>query len=163
MFQKTVLGKTIQVSFIIVATLDSSRQILTVTGTIRFNFFGQTKDIQVFNKAQNVNFNWSWSKSFSGSWSFNVYVPLPPPVSFIGINFAFSASFSIDISLNANGVSTFSYYDFIFAANAGTAVNVDASAAVRAVVVEGGVYIQGTLVSLRTDPKFSLRYNYSQK
>jgi hypothetical protein len=42
-------------------------------------------------------------------------------------------------------------------------LGVDASAALRAVVVEGGVFIKGTLVSLRTDPKVILKYKYAQK
>jgi hypothetical protein len=163
MFEKTVLGKTIKVSFLVVADIDSTKQILTVTGTIKFNFFGKTKNIEVFKRSQNVNFNWSFSKTISGSWSFNIYVPLPPPVSFLGINFSFTASYSIDVNLNANGVASATFYTCTFTANAGTAIGVDASAALRAVVVEGGVFIKGTLVSLRTDPKVILKYKYAQK
>ena len=39
----------------------------------------------------------------------------------------------------------------------------DASAALRLVVVEGGVYIKGTLVSVRTDPKVILKYLLQKK
>ena len=163
MFNKTVLGKTIKVSFLVVADIDSTKQILTVTGTLKFNFFGKTKDIEVFKRSQNVNFNWTFNKTFSGSWSFNIYVPLPPPVSFLGINFAFSASYTIDVKLTANGVASATFYTCTFTADAGTAIGVDASAALRAVVVEGGVYIKGTLVSLRTDPKVILKYKYAEK
>lgn len=45
MFEKTVLGKSIKVSFLVVADIDSTKQILTVTGTLKFNFFGKTKNI----------------------------------------------------------------------------------------------------------------------
>ncbi len=48
LFEKTVLGKKVKVSILVVATLDSTKQILTVTGTLKFDFFGKTKDIKVF-------------------------------------------------------------------------------------------------------------------
>lgn len=114
----------------------------------------------MFQRTQNVNINWSWSKTISGTWSFNFYIPLPPPVSFIGINFGFSATFSVTVGLGINGSSAPSVYTCVFTANVGTAIDVDASAALRVVVIEGGVYIGGTLVSVNTDPKLTLIYKY---
>jgi hypothetical protein len=73
----------------------------------------------------------------SGSYSAGIYIPLPPPVSFLGINLAFNVDFSISVTLY--GKSTTSTvqctYNFEVGANAGTAVKVGASAAVRAVVI----------------------------
>jgi hypothetical protein len=157
------LGKTIKVSILVVAKLTNNNQVLVITGTLKFNFFGKTKDIVVFSRSQNVNFNWSYSNTISGTWSFNIYVPLPPPVSFMGINFGFSASYSIPIQLGANGVASASVYTCTFFADVGAALSVDASAALRVIAVEGGVFIKGTLVSVRTDPKVILKYKYTQK
>ncbi len=50
-------------------------------------------------------------------------------------------------------------YNFEVGANVGTQVGVDGSAAVRAVVIQGGVYIGGTLVRLSTDPKLNVAVN----
>ena len=157
-----MFGKTIKVSILVVAKLIDN-QVLSITGTIRLEFFGKTKDIVVFSRQQNVNFNWSYSHTFSGTWSFNIYIPLPPPVSFIGINFGFSVGYSIPISLSATGSATDKYYLSSFLANVGASIGVDASAAIRVIVVEGGVFIKGTLVSVRTDPKLVLTYYYSAK
>jgi hypothetical protein len=86
---------------------------------------------------------------------------LPPPVSFIGINFGFSVAYSIPINLSATGSATaVDYYQSTFLANVGAGVGVDASAAIRVIAVEGGVFIQGTLISVRTDPKLVLTYYY---
>lgn len=155
-----MLGKTIKVSILVIAKLVNN-QVLVITGTLRLNFFGVKKDIVVFNRSQNVNYNWSYNHTFSGSWSFNIYVPLPPPVSFLGINFGFTVSYSIPVSLSSTGsTSSVDFYQCTFATNVGASLNVDASAALRAIVVEGGVFIKGTLVSLRTDPKLVLKYFY---
>ena len=141
-----MFGKTIKVSILVVAKLIGN-QVLSITGTIRLEFFGKTKDIVVFSRQQNVNFSWCYSHTFSGTWSFNIYIPLPPPVSFIGINFGFSVGYSIPISLSVTGFATDKYYQSTFLANVGAGIDVDASAAIRVIV--------------RTDPKLVLTYNYS--
>jgi len=158
-----VFGKTIKVSILVVAKLVDN-QLLVITGTIRLDFFGKKKDIVIFNRQQNVNFNWSYSHTFSGAWSFNIYIPLPPPVSFIGINFGFSVGYSIPINLSATGSATAAdFYRSTFLANISASVGVDASAAVRVIAVEGGVFIKGTLVSIRTDPRLVLTYYYGPR
>ena len=48
LYQKTVLGKTIKVSILVVAKLTNNNQVLVIKGTLKFNFFGKTKDIVVF-------------------------------------------------------------------------------------------------------------------
>lgn len=112
----------------------------------------------MFERSQNVKTNWSFNRNIPGTWSFNYYVPLPPPVSFIGINFGISVSFSININLGANAVTSAGSFSCTFLVNVGTALKVEASAALRVVAVEGGVYIKGTLVSVRTDPKLILEF-----
>lgn len=101
----------------------------------------------------------------SGSWSFSFYIPLPPPVSFLGINFQFSVSYRIGVEIFAKGNPDIVNCDYNFAlgANAETAVGVDASAAVRAIAIEGGVFIGGDLVKLSTDPQFKLSLNLLNK
>jgi hypothetical protein len=154
------LGRTIKVSILVIAKLVNN-QLLVVTGTLKLNFFGSQKNIVVFNRSQNVNFNWSFSNTITGNWSFNIFIPLPPPVSFLGINFGFAVSYSIPINLSSTGsASAPNFYQCTFLANVATTINVDASAAVRAIAVEGGVFISGTLVSVRTDPKLVLKYFY---
>lgn len=54
-------------------------------------------------------------------------------------------------------------YKFDVGATVGTEVGVDASAAIRAIAIEGGVFIGGTLVRLSTDPKLSLALNIKSK
>ena len=118
----------------------------------------------VFTKSQNINFNWSYENTISGKWGFSINIPLPPPVSFMSINFGFDAYYFVDIKLGAHGVvpNIQMYYLTVFA-DVGSAVNVDASAALRVLIVEGGVFIGGTLVSVRTNPKLMFAYNYAQK
>lgn len=83
----------------------------------------------------------------------------------MGINFGVSASFSIEVGLFANGVYTASInvYDFKIGAVASTGVTVDASAALRIIAIEGGVYIKGTLFKVSTDPTLSLKYKLGTK
>lgn len=76
----------------------------------------------------------------------------------MGINFGFSVTYSITINLSANGVPSVNVVTFKFIADVGTALTVQASAALRVVAIEGGVFIQGTLVSVRTDPKVILKF-----
>ena len=157
------MGKTIRVSILVVAKLTNNKQTLVLTGTLKFNFFGKTKNIVVFQQSRDIKFNWSYSNTISGTWSFNFYIPLPPPVSFIGINFSFSATFSVSISLGLNGSTGASVYTFNAFANVGSSLTADASAALRVSAIEGGVFISGTLISVRTDPRLTLRYKYVAK
>jgi len=68
----------------------------------------------------------------------------------------------IDLSLSSNTYNG-PPYKAVVCAVAATSVTAGASAAIRAVVIEGGVYISGTLVKLRTDPTLSLTYYESPK
>ena len=120
------MGKKIKVSILVEAKLTSNNQVLVITGTLKFDFFGKTKNIVVFNRSQNVNFNWSYTNSISGTWGFNFYIPLPPPVSFMGINFGFSATFTVDIKLSATGTAAVNVYTCKFIADAGTSLTASA-------------------------------------
>jgi hypothetical protein len=128
------------------------------TGTLRQDFFGSQKNIVVFNRSQDVNCNLSFSNTITGNWSFNIFIPLPPPVSFLSINFGFAVSYSIPVNFSSTGSIQAGFYQCIFKANAATTHNVNASAAVRTITTEGGVFISGTLVSTRTDPTLVLKY-----
>lgn len=101
----------------------------------------------------------------NGSWSFNLYIPLPQPVSFLGINFQFSVTFRIGVGIFAKGNPEIfnCIFNFALGANAETAVGVVASAAIRAIAIEGGVFIGGDLVKLSTDPQFKLSLNLLKK
>jgi hypothetical protein len=90
---------------------------------------------------------------------------LPPPVSFLGINFSFTVSFSLSVAIYAKTDAQIQncVFKFEVGADVGTSVGVGASAAVRAVAIEGGVFIKGTLVNLSTDPKLAIAYNLQTK
>lgn len=109
--------------------------------------------------------NWSKSYNINGSYGASIYVPLPPPVSFLGLNFAFNINFGVSVNLYAKTSNKIvnCVFNFEVGADVGTQVGVDASAAVRAVAIEGGVYIGGTLVSLSTDPKLAIALNLLTK
>ena len=129
-----------------------------------YSLFGNQKDVEIFNYLKDIAYNWSKSYDLGGSWSFSIYIPLPPPVSFLGINFSFGVSFSIHVDLYTKGNPVKACaYTFEVGAYASTGVGVDASAAVRAIAIEGGAYISGTLVRLSTDPKFAFSLNLSTK
>ena len=80
----------------------------------------------------------------------------------MGINFNFQISFQININI---AVTTTGVYPLIYKcyALATTSVNTVASAALRVIAIEGGVYISGTLVSAGTDPTITLSYYMKAK
>jgi hypothetical protein len=164
LFSKTIFGKLFQVSvdvkcYLLVYPNDHKIQ---CTGTLKYDLFGKTKSVTLFNYIKSVNFAWSQNYHYQGKWGFSVYIPLPPPVSFLGLNFVFDISYVIDINLSANNYPG-PPYKIVVAAVATTSVNTDASAAIRAVVIEGGVFISGTLVKVKTDPTLSLSYYWTSK
>lgn len=74
-------------------------------------------------------------------------------------------SFSLSVTIYAKTDSQLQncIFKFEVGADVGTSVGVGASAAVRAIAIEGGVYIEGTLVNLSTDPKLAIAYNLITK
>jgi hypothetical protein len=132
---------------------------LQCVGTLNYQIFGGVKSITIFNFIQSVSFAWNWSQTYSGNWAFSVYVALPPPVSFIGITFNFNVNWTVTVSLHTTG-SGFLPYIIKVAGLATTNVNTDASAGVRVVAIEGGLYISGTLVNAATDPTVTFTYNW---
>jgi len=117
---------------------------------IKFVIFGTTKYVTVVDFTRSADYNWSDNKVYNGVLNFNIYISLPPPASIIGINFSFSSSYSINVKLSSTGVYTASInvYDFKIGALVNAEMKVDASATLRVAVIEGGVFIKGTLVSL---------------
>jgi hypothetical protein len=164
LYSKTILGKSFKVSVEVKCYLKVYPNVHQVqcTGKMKYELFSKTKTITIFNFVKSVGYNWSYSKQFKGNWGFSVYIPLPPPVSFIGINFSFNIGYVIDLNLNSKNYGGYPY-KIEFKAIASTAVTTDASAAIRVIVIEGGVFISGTLVKLKTDPTLALSYYWSAK
>ena len=162
---RSIFGKTFEADFEVkcyVLVYPSDHYIQCI-GTFNYQLFGKVKSVPVFNFKKSVSFSWKWSKQYNGDWSFSVAIPLPPPVSFITITFSFKVSYVIDVKIDivgGTGVNT-----YIVKANtlATTQVNTDASAGVRLVVIEGGLYISGTLLNAGTDPKVTLSYYFKKK
>ncbi len=132
-------------------------------GTFNYQLFGKVKSITIFKFKKSVVFSWSWSNQYKGNWGFNVWVGLPSPFNFIGLNFSFNVSYVIDISISINAGSSVTPYVVKCNALATTKVNTDASAGVKVIAIEGGVFISGTLVNAGTDPKFTLTYYFQAK
>jgi hypothetical protein len=103
-------------------------------GKIKYELFGKTNSVTIFNFVKTVSSSWSQSKRFQGNWGSSIYIPLPPPVSFLGLNFAFNVGFVIDL-----GLSSKTYqgppFKIVVGAVATTSVTSGASASVRAVVI----------------------------
>jgi hypothetical protein len=124
---------------------------------------GSLKSVPVFNFKKSVSSSWNWSKQYKGDWSFSLAIPLPPPVSFITINLRFKVSYVIDIKIDIIGGSGINPYIVKANALATTRVDTDASAALKVVAIEGGVFMSGTLLNAGTDPKFTLSYYFKAK
>ncbi len=124
--------------------------------------FGKTKSVTIFNFKKSVSYSWSWSNQYKGNWGFSVWIGLPPPVSFIGITFNFNVSYVINvkIDINAGGANPYQVKVICLAT---TKVNTDASAGLRVIAIEGGVFISGTLVDAGTDPRITLSYYFAKK
>ena len=104
------------------------------TGILKYDLFGNSKSVTLFNYIKSVGFTWSQNYHYQGKWGFSVYIPLPPPVSFLGLNFVFDISYVIDINLSANNYPG-PPYKIVVSAVATSSVDTDASAAIRAVVI----------------------------
>lgn len=84
---------------------------------------------------------------------------MPPPVSFISLNFAISLQYSIPINLNTNGQLNLPVaYTCTFTSSFDPYVYLDSSAVLGVGVAEGGAYISGVVLNVKTDPKITLAY-----
>lgn len=101
------------------------------------------KNVDIFNYLRQVDINWVKTYNLSGSYGASIYIPLPPPVSFLGINFAFNVNYNINVVIYTKGTPNVvnCIYTFEVGANVATKVDASASAAVRAIAIEGGVFI----------------------
>jgi hypothetical protein len=131
-------------------------------GTFNYQLFGNVKSITIFSFQKSIIYSWSWSKQYTGKWGFNFWLSLPSPFDFIGINFSFHTDFVIDVNININAGSLTNPYVVKCTALATTKVNTDASAGVKVIAIEGGVFISGTLLNAGTDPKFTLSYFWQE-
>ncbi len=98
------------------------------------------------------------SLHLGGSWGFDVYIPFPPPYSFAGIRFIFSIRYSIDIAVVSTHILA-NPYKVIISSTVDTSIFTDSSASVGILqLVEGGIFIRGTIAKVRTDPKLTISY-----
>jgi hypothetical protein len=132
-------------------------------GEFDYTLFGNSKSITVFNFKQSITLAWNWSQSYSGNWGFTVWLGLPSPVNFLGINFSFNVNYNIAVTVTATTSGGNNPFNYKVGAVATTVVTTNAQAGVRAVVIEGGAFIAGTLVSAGTDPTVTLAYYIPQR
>lgn len=129
---------------------------------MNYKLFGNIKVVPIFNPKKSVIFSRNYSTSFSGNWGFTVSVPLPSPVSMITIKFSFNVAYLINLNLNAY-TSGLNPYVFKVVTQATTQVATDSKASVRLVVIEGGIFIKGTLAKVGTNPTPTLSYYFSRQ
>ena len=120
-------------------------------GWILLNFFGNPNTYKVFDFTKSVSFTWSYSDSWSGSKGFKIWIGLPKPVDFIGLNIYISVDYLVNLNVKAE-VIDFSPYTIRIKADTTARLDTDSSAGLKLVVVEGGVFIKGTLARVKTSP-----------
>lgn len=164
LLSKTILGKTFSAKvevkcYLIILQFDHQVQ---CRGKVLLNWFSKSKTITIFSFKKSVSFQWSWHKVYSGSWNFNVNIGLPSPVSALGLRFRFNTNYAItlDLGTNTNIVGS-DQYRFKARAVAVSQVNTNAQASVRVLALEGGVFINGILVKVTTDPTLTLSYYFT--
>lgn len=165
LISKSIFGKTFEANvevkcYLLIYTFDHQLQCI---GTFNYQLFGNTKSVTIFNFQKSVFINWSWDKQYNGNWGFSVWVGLPSPVNFIGITFNFNVAYAIGIHIDVTSAVGTGTYTIKVNSLATTKVTTSASAGVKVIAIEGGVYISGTLVDAGTDPKISLTYYFNQK
>ncbi len=121
------------------------------------------KSIPIFNFKKSVSYGWTWSKQYKGNWDFSVSIGLPAPVNFISLNFNFKVSYVIDIKIDVETNQSMKPYRVKVNTLATTRVDTDASAGLRLIAIEGGVFMAGTLLNAGTDPKITLSYYFAKK
>jgi len=118
---------------------------------LELNLAGKIKKVHLFDFSKLAK-TWSTSVNYGGSWGVGLVIPLPPPVSFIQISLSFNIGYSVGlgvyVSIAGTQVTTGAYVS--------TALVASAEAGVRVLIAEGGVYIKGTLVSVKTEPKLTI-------
>lgn len=125
--------------------------------------FGNSKSVAIFNFKKSIKYAWNWSKTYSGNWGFSVWIGLPSPVNFIGITFNFNVKYVINVNIGINTAANSNAYIVTASCVATTKVDTDASAGLKVIAIEGGVFITGTLLNAGTDPKIQLTYYYTKK
>ena len=80
----------------------------------------------------------------------------------IGLTLNIQVGYRIELTVTAKNTAANPYTIEVKAVADGRAVT-DSSAGIRLVVVEGGVFIKGTLVKARTDPTATAKYFFSQQ
>lgn len=132
-------------------------------GTFNYQLFGNFKSVTIFNFRKSIRYSWAWNNKYSGNWGFSVWLGLPSPVNFIGMTFNFNVKYIIYVNLDMITTASTNTYIVTAACVATTKLDTDASAALKLVAIEGGVFISGTLLNAGTDPKIQLTYYYTQR
>lgn len=157
LISQNVLGKTLTVQLSITCSLKASggstnpNNTLTCSANIVLVYAGITKNIPVYSFTKQLK-NWSQSASFGGQWGIGIVIPLPPPVSFIQIALSFKIGYGLSIGVSAVLVAN----NFTASSWVNTSVTASAEAGIRVGIAEGGVYLGGTIVSIRTEPTLTL-------
>ena len=160
LYEKTIIGKKFKVEF----RADCDYIILTNDHQIRcrgwadFKFFNQNKSLKLFDFTKSVSIIWQFDKPITGQWSSSVWVGLPKP-KILGFKFNIKINYEINLNLDSK-VLSFNPFTIQVQAIANAKATTDSSAAIRILVVEGGVFIKGTLVRGKTDPKVTAVFDF---
>lgn len=164
LISQNVLGKTLTVKLSITCSLKAfasnstnPNNTVTCSASIILTYAGITKNIPVYSFTKQIK-NWSQSASFGGQWGIGIVIPLPPPVSFIQIALSFKIGYGLGIGVSAVLVAN----KFTASSFVNTSVSASAEAGIRVGIAEAGVYLGGTIVSIRTEPTLSLILNFSK-
>ena len=164
LYSKIILGRRVEVKIfakcdLIISTSPVKHEV-ECRAQLIYKIFGPTRTKTIYHFRKQVALNWNWNRNYSGQWTVNFGIGLPPPVAFISINFHIRVNYYIYLHLE--GKVTKYWYPFIYRTKAviTTGLNTYASATLRVLAVEGGGYISGTLVRVRTDPTATLYYYF---
>jgi hypothetical protein len=112
----------------------------------------------VFDYSKTISTVWSLALHFDGAWGFDIYIPFIPPFSFAGIRLIFSVGYSLDITVVSTHTLAYPYKVFILPVVSILAwTDSSASTGIKK-LIEGGIFIKGTIAKLRTDPKITISY-----
>lgn len=160
LISQKVLGKQLSVTLSVSCSMTvygknskDSRNKISCSSDLILNIAGKINKIHLYDLNQTVK-NWAANKNFGGNWGVGFVVPLPPPVSFIQISFNFAIGYSVGLGVYVKvygaGLLVGSYVS--------TALTTSAEVGIRVGIAEGGAYVSGTLVSLKTEPTLAINF-----
>lgn len=96
--------------------------------------------------------NWTLPSTLSGGWGASINIALPPPVSFISVNLYIGYNYNFALSAY---LRFFSPNNVTAGCTVNGTVTAIGSAGLRLLVIEGGVYISGTIARALAEPSLS--------